>query len=135
MPQESKTRKQRGEENRKWGKEAEEIAMNYLFSRGYAVRERNWKAPGGIEIDLIAEKDFRIVFVEVKARKGDNQDPVEAVDNKKRSKMIQGANIYMSRFPMDYQYRFDIVAVTGNPSDHTLKHLEDVFLPPINGKW
>lgn len=136
MPQESKSKKQlQGEENRKWGKIAEDIAVNYLFSQGYAVCERNWKAPGGVEVDVIAEKDFRIVFVEVKARKGDNQDPVEAVDKKKRTKMIRGADMFMQRFSMDYQYRFDIIAVTGNPADYTLQHLEDAFLPPLNGKW
>lgn len=128
-------RRQNGEANRQWGKVAEQIAMEHLFKEGYSVREREWKCGNHIEIDIIAEKEFMIVFVEVKARKGDHEDPLDAVNNAKRSKMVKGADIYMSNLPMQYQHRFDIITITGTADHHTLEHIEDAFLPPLNGRW
>lgn len=75
-----------------------------------------------------------MAFVEVKARKGDNQQPLEAVNRKKRTKMVRGADIYMERFPFPYEYRFDIITVTGTREDYTMEHLEDAFIPGVNGE-
>lgn len=83
-------KKKQGAANREWGKMAEDIAAEYLLTNGYIIRERNWRIGNKIEIDIIAEKDGIIVFVEVKARKGDFQSPEETVDSPKRKKMIQG---------------------------------------------
>src|SRR5512136_3123638 len=43
---------------------AENIAADYLSKRGYKIRERNYRTREG-EIDIIAEKDGTLVFVEV----------------------------------------------------------------------
>jgi putative endonuclease len=127
--------KKQGAANREWGEYAEELAVSFLFKEGYAIRERHWKVGNSIEIDIIAEKDFNIVFVEVKARKGDNQDPVDAVDSKKRSKMVRGADIYMSNLNTRYQYRFDIVTITGDKENNRIEHIEDAFMPGLNGRY
>lgn len=51
-----------------WGMEAEQIAADYLLARGYVIRERRWRCGASKkEIDIIAEKDAVMVFVEVKA--------------------------------------------------------------------
>ena len=68
-------KKKQGAANREWGKMAEDIAAEYLLTNGYIIRERNWRIGNRIEIDIIAEKDGIIVFVEVKAREGDFQSP------------------------------------------------------------
>ncbi len=40
----------------KWGKEAENIVCEYLISKGYTIRERNWRpATSRYEIELIAQ--------------------------------------------------------------------------------
>jgi putative endonuclease len=127
--------KKQGAANREWGEYAEELAVELLFKEGYAIRERHWKVSNRIEIDIIAEKDFNIIFIEVKARKGDNQDPVDAVDKKKRSKMVKGADIYLANLNKTYQYRFDIVTITGDKENYKIEHLEDAFLPALNGRW
>ena len=37
-----------------WGKEAENIAADYLVANGYPLRERNWSPRGGhVETDII----------------------------------------------------------------------------------
>lgn len=127
--------KKRGRLNKEWGEHAEQIALEYLFSEGYAVRERRWRAGNTIEIDIIAQTGMWIVFVEVKARKGDYQDPVDAVDEKKRSKMVKAADIYLSNLKENYQYRFDIITLTGTPESYNICHIQDAFMPPLNGKW
>lgn len=54
------------------GRKAEKAASTYLEMRGYRVLERNWRRPR-CEIDIIAEKEGTIYFVEVKYRRNDEQ--------------------------------------------------------------
>lgn len=124
-------KKQQGTSNREWGKQAETIAAEYLRSHGYIIRERNWRVGNSIEIDIIAEKDNTIIFVEVKARKGDFQQADDAVNTPKRNKMIKGGDIYLRSLPHLFQYRLDIITLTGTPENYEIKHLEDAFLPPL----
>lgn len=49
------------------GKLGEQLAVDYLASRGYAILERNWRSSGG-EIDIVARHENETVFVEVKTR-------------------------------------------------------------------
>lgn len=120
-----------GAANREWGIQAEQLAADYLIAHGYIIRERNWRVGNKIEIDIIAEKDGVIVFVEVKARKGEFQQADEAVDTKKRLKMIKGGDIYMRSLPHLFQYSLDIITVTGTPDNYELIHMKDAFLPPL----
>ena len=124
-------KKKQGAANREWGMQAEQIAADYLLAHGYIIRERNWRVSNKIEIDIIAEKDGTIVFVEVKARKGEFEAADEAVDTPKRNKMIKGGDIYMRSLPHLFPYRLDIIAVTGTPDSHEIKHLPDAVLPPL----
>ncbi|MDE7413736.1 MAG: YraN family protein [Muribaculaceae bacterium] len=120
-----------GKENREWGREAEQIAADWLLTHGYVVRERNWRCSNHIEVDIIAELPGRIIFVEVKARKGDVVKPIEAIDDKKIKKMVKGADIYLQNEKYLFQYRFDIITITGTPEDYTVSHIEDAFMPPL----
>ena len=121
-----------GRENHEWGQEAEQIASEYLPKEGYTIRERNWRM-GKYEIDLILEKDNTIIFVEVKARRGDNIAPVDAVDLRKQQRTVRAGDAYLRMLPMMYSYRFDIVAITGTSESYTLEHLEEAFMPQVNG--
>lgn len=49
------------------GHEAEKRAAEYLRTQGFSIRELNWKTRY-CEIDIVAEKEKRIYFVEVKYR-------------------------------------------------------------------
>ena len=120
-----------GAENLKWGHEAEQIACDWYLANGYAIREKNWVC-GKNEIDLILEKDRVIIFVEVKARKGDNQAPIDAVNAQKRRKMVRGADIYLAMQEHLYSYRFDIFTVTGTRESYEIDHFPDAFLPKVN---
>lgn len=126
--------KSQGIRNRDWGKEAENIAADYLRVNGYTVRERNWRVGNHIEIDIIAEKDGYIIFVEVKARTGNFQHPLDAIDSAKQRKIIKGGDIYLRQQSALYKYRLDIITVTGNREEYSIEHIPDAFLPPLSSR-
>ncbi len=117
-----------------WGRAGERIAEEYLLTHGYVVRERNWSPRNShLEIDLIAQHEDEIVFVEVKTRTEDVVDPAEAVNSDKIRKLVRGANRYLQSLECDFYYRFDVITIVGTPEHYTLDHLVDAFLPPITG--
>ena len=120
---------------REWGKQAENIVSEYLISRGYTVRERNWRPKSSkSEIDLIAQKDDTLIFVEVKARSNMDIDPAEAMTAEKIKNVVRGANSYLQAQDFDFYYRFDVAAVSGNIDNYKLDYLEDAFLPPLRSR-
>lgn len=130
MPMNFKERKLKAKE---WGRKAEEIAAEYLAGQGYVVRERNWRPRGAhVEVDIISQKDDTIIFVEVKARSGEYDDPADAVDERKIRLLVRAAESYLRMLPDDFEYRFDIITVSGNASSWTLDHIPDAFLPPLS---
>ncbi len=123
------------EEALKWGKQAENIVCEYLISKGYTVRERNWRPKSSkSEIDLIAQKDNTLIFVEVKARTDKDVDPTEAMTSEKIKNVVRGANSYLQAQDFDFFYRFDVAAVSGSVDDFKLDYLEDAFLPPLRSR-
>lgn len=118
------------------GDAGEQIVVDYLVSRGFIIMERNWKASplAKFEIDIIAMKDMLVIFVEVKTRRGNCQDPIDAVDNKKIRNICKAADTYLRQQPYLYEYRFDIAGVTDPESDNPkVEYIPDAFLPPYGG--
>lgn len=119
----------------KWGRQAETIVCEYLISKGYTIRERNWRPnTSKSEIDLIAQKDDTLIFVEVKARSDRDLDPTVAMTSEKIRNIVRGANAYLMKQDFDFFYRFDVAAVSGNLDDYSLDYLEDAFLPPLRSR-
>ena len=56
-----------GKNNRQIGSKYEQLAADYLKKQGYCIVERNYYTPYG-EIDIIAQQDEVLVFVEIKYR-------------------------------------------------------------------
>lgn len=118
-----------------WGKQAENIVCEHLISKGYTVRERNWRPKTSrSEIDIIAQKDDTIIFVEVKARSDKEVDPTEALTSEKIKNVVRGANSYLVAQDFDFFYRFDVASVSGTVDDYKLDYLEDAFLPPLKSR-
>jgi len=113
--------------NVKKGKRGEDLACNYLISKGYEIIERNFFVKTG-EIDLIAIKDDVIIFIEVKSRSNCNYGyPYEAVNSHKRNKIINTSLHYMRiKNLTNYQMRFDIIEVYFNENDR-INHIKNVF--------
>jgi putative endonuclease len=95
------------------GQQGEEIAAEYLKKKGYKILERNFKTKWG-ELDIVAKKNGKIIFVEVKTlrQKGDFA-PEDQVNFKKKQQLIKMAQIYLSykRLSLGIDYQIDIVAI------------------------
>jgi len=108
-----------------WG---EEVAAEYLRNMGYVILERDWHS-GHRDIDIIAQQDDTIVFVEVKTRRNTNFiAPEQAVDWKKRRNLRHAINHYVKYRKIDNPIRFDIITVVGSlDTPHpVINHIEDV---------
>ena len=94
------------------GKLGEDLACDELQRRGYAVLERRYRTRFG-EIDIIAREAGEVVFVEVKARAGDEfGGAAAAVTTLKQQRIGQMAIDFLSRrHLLDQPCRFDVVTV------------------------
>ena len=91
-----------------WG---EECAAAYLRRRGYRILARNYSCRFG-EIDLIAEKDGVLLFVEVKLRTNlQYSAPRQYVTVKKQEKLRAAALLYLSARELAVPARFDVAEV------------------------
>jgi len=118
-------------ESHSLGKYGEELAEKLLVSKGYTIREKNWRA-GRKEIDLIAENEKYIVFAEVKTRTaGFQMHPREAVTIPKQRLMIFAAESYVRRNAIEKEIRFDIVTIIADGGRFSTEHIEDAFYPTL----
>lgn len=94
------------------GKLGENAVCEYLAANGWKITSRNFRTRGG-EIDIIAENGEFIAFVEVKTRRlGSMTSGFEAIDSRKKMRIIKTAAAYSYKFPLSLQPRFDIAVVT-----------------------
>ncbi|MDD3787959.1 MAG: YraN family protein [Petrimonas sp.] len=111
------------------GKQGEEVAARLLKSEGYAIVERNWNFHG-YEIDIVAENEEFIVFVEVKTRTSVQWgNPEDFVGKSRQRRMIEGANHYLIENDINKPARFDIIGAVWNGRTFETEHIEDAFLP------
>lgn len=111
------------------GLAGEDLASEYLVEQGYKLRDRNWRC-GHLEVDIIAENEDYIVFVEVKTRKNISAGAPEDFVNKQKQKNIIRAAMYYMRFKnLQKEVRFDIVSIVLGTTGNTLKHIQDAYKP------
>ena len=94
------------------GKSGEDLAVEELERRGYAVLARRYRTAHG-EIDIVAEHGETLVFVEVKARAtAEFGTAAEAVTRQKQRRIARMAREYLGRMHVaDRRCRFDVVAI------------------------
>lgn len=111
------------------GKTGERFAAEYLRRKGFAIVTTNFRCRFG-EIDIIAQNDRYILFVEVKTREVDSAGhPLEAITPGKQMRIVKTAQFYLQSHPTTHQPRFDAAAVfvrAGEPV--RIEYLENVFL-------
>lgn len=113
--------------SQEFGKYSEDLATSYLQDKGFIILARNYRYKRA-EIDIIAQKDMCLYFVEVKARKNVNFGyPEEAVKTYKQKLLKQAAEDFIVKHNWDYQIRFDIIAIIQEKNTIDLVHFEDAF--------
>lgn len=112
------------------GRRAEELAAAHLAARGLAIVARNWRRPDG-EIDIVARDGTTCVFVEVRARTGEERGhPLETIDRRKRARIVRAARLYLDAEPATAAaFRFDVVGVVFAPAGGVIEvsHIADAF--------
>lgn len=113
------------------GCKGEDIVCRYLKKNGFLVCARNYHSRYG-EIDIVAQNDKIIVFVEVKTRASNSiSSPGSFVDFRKQQKIIKTANYYLLNNPTSLQPRFDVAEVfTDTPNlfkGAKINYIENAF--------
>lgn len=114
-----------------WG---ENLAVELLIRKGYAISETNWRC-GHYELDIIAMHNNRVVFVEVKTRSSEDDDPTDAVNRKKISRIVSAAHAYVLAKNLPHEVQYDIVSIVGTPQKYTIEHIEDAFMAPVRTRY
>lgn len=110
-----------------WG---EELAAAYLREKGFIILERDWHS-GHRDIDIIAQKDSTLVFIEVKTRSSrEFSDPITAVNRQKQYNLLRAINHYLHYKRISSAYRFDVITIVGTPGclNPEIEHIEDFHL-------
>ena len=111
------------------GNQGEALAATWLAQNGYRMLHQNWRHSRW-EVDIIAEKDGILHFVEVKTRRTKKfGHPEENVDRKKIQNLINAAEEYLYQQPQWKRIQFNVLAITilkDEPVAYFL--IEDVYL-------
>jgi len=109
------------------GNQGETFVAETLIKQGYVIIERNYKKRYG-EIDLIAQKDDEILFVEVKTRSGLYIDPENLISLAQQKKIIATAKTYAAEHNLcEHILRFDAALLIGIPPYQKLTYIPNAF--------
>lgn len=105
----------------------EKMAAEMLQKKGYLILEINYRYKRS-EIDLIAEHNDILVFIEVKTRKNSRFGyPEDFVNEKKAEMIITAAEHYVLEKEWKKDIRFDIVSILLGKKVQEIQHFEDAF--------
>ena len=111
------------------GQLGEDCAAEFLEESGYKIVARNFRIRSA-EIDIIAQRDGVLVFVEVKTRSNIRHGlPVEAVTLRKQKKIIEAAGVFLQDEKFcDCACRFDVVEIyLRGTSVEEINQIENAF--------
>ena len=113
------------------GQRWEAIAAKRLRREGYVLKERNFRARAG-EIDLVAEENGVLCFIEVKGRRGVGfGTPAEAVTLEKQRRIARAAEEYLALRRLGAPpCRFDVVAILESDDGTDITILRNAFEQP-----
>lgn len=111
------------------GYRGEELAAQYLQSKGYILLRHNFTIRGG-EIDLIAQHGKTLVFVEVKTRTAHGfGEGSESITYSKKLRLLRAIERFLG--DRDIDYRMDVIEIDMDAENSMLKqiqHFEDIEL-------
>jgi putative endonuclease len=111
------------------GKQGEQLAVQYLEQHGFGILFRNWRY-SRYEIDIIAEKNGVVHFVEVKLRTSNKSAfPEENVTKKKIRFLLKAIDFFLFQHPQYKHIQLDILSITQVPGQEPEYYvIRDVYL-------
>ena len=111
------------------GSTGESMAEAYLLKKGFTILQKNWRHSHW-EVDIIAQKNNILHFIEVKTRRTEKYgQPEDAVSDKKIQNLINASEEYLYLHPQWKRIQFDILSILilkDKPVNYFF--IEDVYL-------
>lgn len=127
-------------ENKKIGDLGEDLACRFLVKHGFLIKDRNYQKKWS-EIDIIAEKNKKIHFIEVKSvsydtnktKEADKYHPSENMHPKKQKSFSKIIETYISSNKMiekNARWQIDVifVCIDKDKKIAKIKYLKDIVL-------
>jgi len=113
---------------KKTGDIGEIVAIEYLQKHEYQIKDTNFKFGRFGEIDVIAEKEWRYYFIEVKYRSHLwYWHPEEAIIPRKLHKCLKTMEYYCKRNRVDLEdIQFDVIAILKQYASHQVTHYKNI---------
>lgn len=113
------------------GSYGEQLALDHILRHQYKLLGQNWRCRTG-ELDLIAEVEGIVVFIEVRTRRltGTFGTAQESVNFRKQRQVRETAQLFLQqRRWFDRQIRFDVIAVhiDATGTNHQIDHIVNAF--------
>ena len=111
------------------GKHGEEVAVRFLKQNGYFILAQNYHSRWG-EVDVVAEKDREICFIEVKYRTGKSfGNAVESITSKKIKKMYKTAICYLQKKEWEEKdFALHVIAIDNDGNKETINFITHVCM-------
>ena len=122
-------RKQKNKHRQNIGSNGEEIAALYLARNNYHIIEHNWNLHRGCKLDIIAMKNNRLHFIEVKTRTSDKYgEPQTAINHQKMRNILKAIQTYrFQHYLTNTEYQIDSIAIIyRSEQDYDLKHFLNI---------
>ena len=108
------------------GKRGEDRAAEFLMGRGFRIVERNVRTRQG-ELDIVAEKEGDIFFVEVRtASRAPYGPPLYSVGPAKQARLTRLASTYLASKHARGGVHFSVIAIADDQDE--LEWIEDAFI-------
>jgi putative endonuclease len=111
------------------GKQGEQLAVDYLIKNGFTIIFRNWRY-SRYEIDIIAEKNGVVHFVEVKLRSSKKSAfPEENVTRQKVKFILKAVDFFLYQHPQYKHIQLDIISIYKLPGcEPEYFFIQDIYL-------
>lgn len=111
------------------GKFFQQIAEEYLKRKKYKIIDRNFLWKKG-EIDIIAERDNKIIFIEVRGKESEDIKGYETVNLEKQKRIIETSKFYLESKNLygKKDVRFDVISINLKDEEIELEHFENAFM-------
>ena len=113
---------------KKIGDAGEVIAIEYLQKQGYSISDTNFKFWRFGEVDIIASKEGKYYFIEVKYRSHLGYGtPEEAITKHKLHKCRKTVEYYCVTHGIDMEcIQFDVITVLRQKQSHSITHYKHI---------